>query len=452
MVNLHFSLLPRWRGAAPVERAILAGDDRDGRLPHEGGGGARHRSGLRRRAVPIGDDIDLPRCAPSWSTVGSALLVESLAGGVAGLPVPVPQRGEPTIAPKLTPEDLRLDWDEPAAQLHRVVRLGRAWTTFRGAGWGARGHAGRSPAGAPRPGPPGTLVGTVGGTGTGTLELERCSRRAGLPWRPTTGPGVCGLGRRASRQRLDMSAVTVTPIEGWNPDQYERFHAERRQPFDDLVALCHPVPGGRVVDLGCGTGNLTVELHERMQAAETVGVDSSESMLARAKADHGDVPGCRSLPATSRRGSARGSTSSSPTRRCSGSTTTSTCWPACAPPSPTAGQLAFQVPANFRHPSHLLARQVANESPFIDALDDDVPEDRGRFVLSPEIYADLLYELGAKEQVVRMEVYGHELSSTVRGRRVGDGNTAHAVPHPAQSRALRRLRRALPGTPARRAG
>ena len=88
-----------------------------------------------------------------------------------------------------------------------------------------------------------------------------------------------------------MDTVTVTPIEGWNPDQYERFFAERRQPFDDLVALCIPVPGGRVVDLGCGTGNLTVELHERMQAAETVGIDSSESMLARAQADHGDVPG-----------------------------------------------------------------------------------------------------------------------------------------------------------------
>jgi trans-aconitate 2-methyltransferase len=76
------------------------------------------------------------------------------------------------------------------------------------------------------------------------------------------------------------------------------------------------------------------------------------------------------------------------------------------------GQLAFQVPANFRHPSHVLAGQVANESPFIEALDEDVPPSRGRFVLSPEVYADLLYELGALDQVVRMEVYGHELAST----------------------------------------
>ncbi len=209
-----------------------------------------------------------------------------------------------------------------------------------------------------------------------------------------------------------MCLVTVTPIEGWNPDQYERFHAERRQPFDDLVALCQPVPAGRVVDLGCGTGHLTAELHERMEAAETVGIDSSESMLARAQADHGDVPGLSfalgdigtwlghdldlvfanaslqwvddHLNLLARMRTALGQ----------------------------GGQIAFQVPSNFRHPSHLLALQVANEPPFIDALEEDIPEDRGRFVLSPEIYADLLYELGAKKQVVRMEVYGHELSST----------------------------------------
>ena len=116
------------------------------------------------------------------------------------------------------------------------------------------------------------------------------------------------------------------------------------------------------------------------------------------------------------------------------------------------GQLAFQVPANFRHPSHLLAQEVANESPFIDALYGDVPEDRGRFVLSPELYADLLYELGAKDQVVRMEVYGHELESTGRSGRVGHGNLAHPVSQAARPRDVRRLRRALPGAADRGAG
>jgi trans-aconitate 2-methyltransferase len=210
-----------------------------------------------------------------------------------------------------------------------------------------------------------------------------------------------------------MSPVTVTPIDGWNPEQYERFRSERRQPFDDLLALCTPVPGGRIVDLGCGTGDLTAELHVALGAESTVGVELSESMLARAKEDHAHIAGLSFEPGdiSSWLGEDLNLVFANASLQ----------WvddhlnllarmrTALAP----NGELAFQVPANFRHPSHVLARQVANESPFIDALDGDVPEDRGRYVLLPELYADLLYELGAREQVVRMEVYGHELESTV---------------------------------------
>jgi trans-aconitate 2-methyltransferase len=209
-----------------------------------------------------------------------------------------------------------------------------------------------------------------------------------------------------------MRAVTVTPIDGWNPDQYERFRSERQQPFDDLLMLCHPVPGGRVVDLGCGTGDLTKILHQEMEAKETVGVDSSPAMLTRANAAHGDVAGLSFVQGDIATWLDEGVDLVF--------ANASLQWiddhlnllarmrTALAPD----GQLAFQVPSNFRHPSHVLAHAVANESPFIDALDGDVPEDRGRYVLSPELYADLLYELGAKDQVVRMEVYGHELEST----------------------------------------
>src|SRR5262249_4128181 len=88
------------------------------------------------------------------------------------------------------------------------------------------------------------------------------------------------------RVRAEMAA------DGWNPDQYARFGAERSQPFYDLLDLVREGPagggrgprGGRIVDLGCGTGELTRVLHERLGAAETVGLDSSPAMLARSAA------------------------------------------------------------------------------------------------------------------------------------------------------------------------
>jgi trans-aconitate 2-methyltransferase len=65
--------------------------------------------------------------------------------------------------------------------------------------------------------------------------------------------------------------------DGWKPAAYARFAAERRQPFDDLLALVTPIPGGRAVDLGCGPGELTCTLHEHTRASATLGIDSSDA-------------------------------------------------------------------------------------------------------------------------------------------------------------------------------
>jgi methionyl-tRNA formyltransferase len=98
---------------------------------------------------------------------------------VEGLPAPIPQAGEPTIAAKVTPDDLRLAWEEPAVQLHRVVRLGRAWTTFRSKRLGVLRA---TPVAAPDPaGPPGTLVGTVVCTGAGALALDQVQPESRAP-------------------------------------------------------------------------------------------------------------------------------------------------------------------------------------------------------------------------------------------------------------------------------
>ncbi|MFN7729331.1 MAG: methyltransferase domain-containing protein [Bdellovibrio sp.] len=70
--------------------------------------------------------------------------------------------------------------------------------------------------------------------------------------------------------------------DGWNPNQYEKFKKERFQPFFDLVELLQPSNAPRIIDLGCGTGELTKILHERFPSASTTGIDSSTEMLQKA--------------------------------------------------------------------------------------------------------------------------------------------------------------------------
>jgi methionyl-tRNA formyltransferase len=132
MVNVHFSLLPRWRGAAPVERAILAGDDRTGvclmALEETLDTGPIYA----RVEVPILPGETAAELKLVLAGIGADMLVERLAGGVATLGTPVPQHGEPVYAAKIDPSELRIDWGRPAIELDRLVRIGRAWTTFRG--------------------------------------------------------------------------------------------------------------------------------------------------------------------------------------------------------------------------------------------------------------------------------------------------------------------------------
>lgn len=129
MVNLHFSLLPRWRGAAPVERAILAGDEATGVCLMRLDEGLDTGPLYACSEVPIDPDATAGALRDRLVEVGSALLVEQL---VAGLGVAHAQQGEATYAAKLHADDFRLDWSRPATERHRLVRVGGAFTTFRG--------------------------------------------------------------------------------------------------------------------------------------------------------------------------------------------------------------------------------------------------------------------------------------------------------------------------------
>jgi methionyl-tRNA formyltransferase len=129
MVNLHFSLLPRWRGAAPVERALLAGDDATGVCLMQLDEGLDTGGVYARTVVPIGSDDTGETLRERLVVAGTRLLLEGLAGGLG---TPEPQHGDVSYAAKLDPAELELDWRRPAEELERVVRVGGAWTTFRG--------------------------------------------------------------------------------------------------------------------------------------------------------------------------------------------------------------------------------------------------------------------------------------------------------------------------------
>jgi methionyl-tRNA formyltransferase len=133
-VNLHYSLLPRWRGAAPVERAILAGDAETGVCV------MRLEAGLDTGPIydcertPISADETAGDLLERLGQIGTDLLVRV----VPQVPerAPTPQAGEATLAPKVTVDEFRLDAQRPAVELAQVVRAGNprpgAWTTIEG--------------------------------------------------------------------------------------------------------------------------------------------------------------------------------------------------------------------------------------------------------------------------------------------------------------------------------
>jgi methionyl-tRNA formyltransferase len=170
MVNLHFSLLPRWRGAAPVERALLAGDRETGVCLMQLEEGLDTGPVFARRVVPIGPRTTAAELRAELVETGTELLLEALRGGLRD---PEPQQGEPTYAHKLDAAELRLDWTQPAAVLDRVVRVGGAWTTVRGRRLKVLEAVPEPPGADASEGPrePGVLDGVVVRAGEGLLRL-----------------------------------------------------------------------------------------------------------------------------------------------------------------------------------------------------------------------------------------------------------------------------------------
>lgn len=129
-LNIHASLLPRWRGAGPIQAAILAGDRESGITIMRMDEGLDTGPMLLRESVPIGPRTTTPELHDALAAIGGPLVLRALAEQPS--PVPQPEDGV-TYAPKLGKEDGRLDWAEGAAALDRRVRALNPWpgTYFR---------------------------------------------------------------------------------------------------------------------------------------------------------------------------------------------------------------------------------------------------------------------------------------------------------------------------------
>jgi len=185
----------------------------------------------------------------------------------------------------------------------------------------------------------------------------------------------------------------------WSPEQYHRFQADRFAPFDDLLGLVKVRAGMRVVDLGCGTGELTRRLADALPESEVTGVDSSPEMLERAR----ELAGERLRFELGSIEDAAGSWDLVFTHA-------AIHWvdghralvPRLFSLVRPGGQLAVQLPSNHTHPAHTLITEVAAEEPYLSALGG---WRRRSPVLSINEYAELLYESGGSGITVFEKVY-----------------------------------------------
>lgn len=187
-LNIHASLLPRWRGAAPIQRAILAGDQQTGISIMQMDEGLDTGPVLLKKKLPIGPEDTAATLHERLARLGGEAIVEALARLEELEPVPQFD-GHASYAPKLDKAEARIDWSRPAARLAREVRAFNPWPvshTLLDGGllrvWAAR------PAGPGRPGAaPGTILAAgpeglrVATGGDGSLLLTRLQRAGGRP-------------------------------------------------------------------------------------------------------------------------------------------------------------------------------------------------------------------------------------------------------------------------------
>lgn len=192
----------------------------------------------------------------------------------------------------------------------------------------------------------------------------------------------------------------------WNPELYHKFQSERSAPFYDLLALVDMRPNLKVVDLGCGTGELTRQLADKLPDSHVTGLDSSPQMLEKAasfaslnlvfvEGDQATLTGEWDLIFSN--AALQWSENHAELF--------SYLYGKLAP----GGQIAVQVPSNHNHISHQIYRETASEEMFKFILNGF---QRYAPVLSIDNYARLFFDCGAEDIIVFEKIYAHVLEDS----------------------------------------
>ena len=192
----------------------------------------------------------------------------------------------------------------------------------------------------------------------------------------------------------------------WNPDQYHKFQTQRAAPFYDLLALVEVRPHLKVIDLGCGTGELTRQLADKLPDSNVTGLDSSAQMLEKAasastpslvfeQGDQSKLTGEWDLIFSN--------------AALQWSAYHSELIPSLYEKLTPGGQIAVQIPSNHDHISHQIYRETASEEPFKSVL-------RGFQRLAPVLsiddYARIFFQYGAEDIIVFEKIYPHVLEDS----------------------------------------
>lgn len=187
----------------------------------------------------------------------------------------------------------------------------------------------------------------------------------------------------------------------WNPEQYEKFKAQRKEPFYDLLKLIRVKPKLKVIDLGCGTGELTRELADFLPDSEVLGIDSSAEMLSKAAPFARDNLHFQQMNIEDAAGEYDLVFSHAAIQWVDHH---ETLIPRLFGLLRAGGQLVIQQPANFGNVTHTSIYETAASEPFKSALGAWA---RAVSVQKAEKYGEWLFALGASEIHLVEKIYPH---------------------------------------------